>query len=77
MSSMKIRLDRLEVDASETAIRCECGLPAARLEHGCLVITSRHRGEHHQTAISLHLVRQWLERLTDAESLKTEVTSAQ
>ena len=34
-------------------LRCQCGLPYARLENGCIIIESRHHGETHQNVMPL------------------------
>lgn len=35
-------------------LRCEhCGLPWARVQNGCIIVVSTHRGEKHVNAISI------------------------
>ncbi len=34
-------------------LRCQCGLPYARIENGCIIIESRHHGETHQNVMPL------------------------
>lgn len=45
-----------------TVLRCAtCNLPFARIQHGALVIQSRHHGEAHTNAISLAELKTLLE----------------
>lgn len=46
----------------------ECPLPVAKVERGCLIITSRHHGKAHITTLSLDWLRREIERQDGAES---------
>ncbi len=38
----------------EDKLRCSCcGLPFARLQHGCIVVESKHSGEKHVNAVAV------------------------
>ncbi len=43
-------------------LRCNCGLPWAEVQNGCLVVLSRHRGQQHVNVITLEELRRLLER---------------